>query len=79
MEWEVVGRVRERGGWTEAGETAAEEAKQGFEKLWAGGHLNEMYVRDVKCDRRKKRNEKISRLEGNLNYDNDVYTLHTIL
>lgn len=19
--------------------------------LWAGGHLNEMYVRDVKCDR----------------------------
>jgi hypothetical protein len=26
--------------------------------MWAGGHLNEMYVRDVKCDRE----EEISRL-----------------
>jgi hypothetical protein len=35
---------------------------------WAVGHLNEMYVRDVNA------RQKNTKLEGNLNYDNDVYS-----
>lgn len=40
--------------------------KSGVEKMWAGGHLNEMYVGDVYA---KQKNTKLG---GNLNYDNDV-------
>lgn len=37
-----------------SGRTSERNGTRGFEKLWAGGHLNEMYVRDVKCDRKGK-------------------------
>lgn len=43
--------------------------KAGAEELWAGGHLNEMYVGDDV--HAKQQNVK---LRGNLNYDNDVYS-----
>lgn len=36
--------------------------------MWAVGHLNEMYVRDVHAI------QKNMKLGGNLNYDNDVYS-----
>lgn len=36
--------------------------------MWAVGHLNEMYVGDVHAI------QKNTKLGGNLNYDNDVYS-----
>lgn len=42
--------------------------KSGGGEKWAVGHLNEMYVRDVHGI------QKNIELEGNLNYDNDVYS-----
>lgn len=45
--------------------------KRGSREMWAVGHLNEMYVRDVHAI------QKNMKLEGNLNYDNDVYSSST--
>jgi hypothetical protein len=48
--------------------------KRGRESgLWAVGHLNEMYVRDVNVK------QKNTELEGNLNYDNDVCIVFVVV